>query len=365
VAYSRSMSVWKDMLKSDESLFKNDVALDFSFQPKILKYREQEQRTIAACIRPLLQKRNAKNVFVYGKPGIGKTIAIRHLLQALDEEPGVDDSIYTLYLNCWQKNTTYKVVVELCELLGYKFTQNKKTEELLKIVANIVNKKSAVFVFDEVDKAEELDFLYIVLEQMYRKSVVLITNHKDFILGIEDRINSRLLPDMLEFRPYNAQETKGILADRRDSAFFPGVWDADAFESIVAKTVERADIRTGLHLMRESALAAEAVSSRKITGQHVQSALDKLDQISIKNSEELEDETRTILAVVRDNSGQKIGDLFRKYQDAGGKSSYKTFQRKVQKLADNKFVNVTKITGGTEGSTTIVNYLQTKKLTDF
>jgi hypothetical protein len=97
----------------------------------------------------------------------------------------------------------------------------------------------------------------------------------------------------------------------------------------------------------------------------VDSALSKLDQISIKSSDELEDETRFILNIIKDNNSQKIGDLFKKYQDAGGQASYKTFQRKVQKLADNNFVNVKKITGGTDGSTTIVNFLRTKKLTEF
>lgn len=356
------MSLFNDMLKSDESLFKNDVALDFSFQPKILMYREKEQRYLAGCIKPLLQNRNGKNVFLYGKPGIGKTVAVRHVLGELEEEY---DEVYCLYVNCWQKNTTYKVIMELCDILGYKFTQNKKTEELFRIVAGIINKKSAVFVFDEIDKVEDFDFVYTILEQIYRKSIILITNHKDFILNIEDRIKSRLAPDMLEFGQYSRAETKGILEQRKGLAFFPGVWEHDAFEKTAAKTFQAGDIRSGLHLMKEAGLNAEAESSRKILMQHVEKALGKLDEISIKNSEELEDETRFILNIVKKSSGSKIGELFKGYQEAGGSSSYKTFQRKIQKLADNKFVNVRKITGGTEGSTTIVNYLRTRKLTEF
>jgi archaeal cell division control protein 6 len=356
------MSLFKDMLRSDESLFRNDVALDFSFQPKVLKYREKEQRYVAACIRPLLQGRNGKNVFLFGKPGIGKTIAVQKLLEELEAET---DDIYCLYLNCWQKNTTFKIVVDLCETLGYKFTQNKKTEELFKIAANMINKKSAVFVFDEIDKVEDFDFLYVALEQIYRKVIVMITNHKDFILNIEDRIKSRLAPDMLEFLPYDAQETRGILMERKELAFHPTVWEPDAFEKAVAKAVDAGDIRAGLHILKESGLAAEAESSRKVVSKHVEAAIGKLDQISIKNSEELEDETREILNVVKEHSGDKIGELFKAYQESGGKSSYKTFQRKIQKLADNNFVNVKKLTGGSDGSTTIVNYLKTKTLSEY
>jgi len=356
--------MFKDMLKSGATLFKNDVALDFSFQPKVLKYRENEQRHIAGCIRPLLQNRNGKNVFLYGKPGIGKTIAVQKLLEALEEEE-LEEDTYCMYVNCWQKNTSFKIVVELCELLNYKFTQNKKTEDLFKIIENIINRKSAVFVFDEIDKVEDFDIIYTILEKIYRKSIVLITNHKDYILGVEQRVKSRLAPDMLEFKPYNQSETKGILKQRRDLAFKSGVWESDAFDLIVEKTCDKEDIRSGLHLMKEAGDNAEAESSKKITIDHVKNALPKLDEMSVKSTDELDDECKFILKIVKDNSGEKIGNLYRKYQEEKGESSYKTFQRKIQKLADGKFVTTKKVTGGTEGSTTIVNYLRTKKLTDF
>ena len=72
-----------------------------------------------------------------------------------------------------------------------------------------------------------------------------------------------------------------------------------------------------------------------------------------------------ILEVVKGNSGKKIGELFEAYQKAGGKSVYKTFQRKIAKLEQSGFITTKKIVGGTEGSTTIVNYEKGKKLTDF
>jgi len=360
------MSLFKDMLGADETLFRNDVALDFSYQPKVLKYRDNEQRYVAGCLKPLLMNRNAKNLFVYGKPGIGKTVAINHVLNSLEEEDlGDFDEVYPIYVNCWQKNTTYKVILELCEKLEYKFTQNKKTEDLFKVVANIVNRKAAVFVFDEVDKCEDMDFLYTILEQIYKKSIILITNHKDFILKIEDRVKSRLAPDMLEFNAYNQAETRGILEQRKEWAFLPEVWDGPAFEMVVQKTFEAADIRSGLHLMKESGLNAESASSKKILAEHVENAVGKIDEISVKNQDELDEECRFVLKIVKDDSGKKIGELYKNFQEAGGKSSYKTFQRKVQKLSEGGFVTTKKVTGGTEGSTTIVNYLRTKKLTDF
>ncbi len=364
------MGIFDGMLKDNETLFKNEIALDFSYQPKIIRHRENEQMEIAYSIRPLFQKRNGRNMLIHGTPGIGKTVAVRHVLREIEEgDLGMtdDDSadIYTLYVNCWQKNTSYKIIVDLCDQIGYKFTQNKKTDELMKKVASIINKKSAVFVFDEVDKLEEYDFLYTLLEQIYRKSIIMITNYKEWILNLDERIKSRLSADILEFSPYDPSETRDILDERKQWAFYPDVWDDDAFDKIVQKTIEKKDIRSGLHLMKEAGLAAEFKASRTITSDHVRISLEKIDQILIKKTDDLKPDERFILNIVKNNSGEKIGSLYKIYKDEKGTASYKTFQRKIKKLADNNFVSVKKILGGSEGSTTIVNYLRTKKLTDF
>jgi len=60
-----------------------------------------------------------------------------------------------------------------------------------------------------------------------------------------------------------------------------------------------------------------------------------------------------------------MGDLFEEYQKKGGSKVYKTFQRKVESLAKNRFVSAEKTSGGKDGNTTIVRYEKTKKLTEF
>ncbi len=51
--------------------------------------------------------------------------------------------------------------------------------------------------------------------------------------------------------------------------------------------------------------------------------------------------------------------------ERGGDKTYKTFQRGIKKLSDNKFISTETIKGGTEGSTTLVDYSKMKKLTEF
>jgi len=355
------MVLFDKMLGAGESVFKNEDALDPEFVPKLLPYREQQQHFLANCIKPLLQERNGRNVFIFGAPGIGKTGAVRWVLRDLEENT---DEIYTIYVNCWQKNTTFQVFVNICHQLDYMFTQNKRTEELLEVIKGIVNKKAAVFVFDEIDKVEDFDFLYSLLTEIYKRSIVLITNYKEWITELEDRLKSRLLPEMLEFKQYSGEETHAILKHRIEYAFVPGVWDAQAFALVADKAAEAKDIRVGIHLLRESGLAAEEATSRKILATHAQTAVAKLNEFQLKSSNELEEDTKLVLKVAKENSGQKIGDLFKSYKEKGGQGTYKTFQRKIAKLEKHQFIQTNKITGK-EGNTTIVSVPNEKKITDF
>ncbi|MBN2251660.1 MAG: AAA family ATPase [Candidatus Altiarchaeota archaeon] len=352
------MGLFDDVLKGGESLIRSEEALDYDYLPKLLPYREKEQRHFASCIKPILQKRSGRNLLVFGAPGIGKTAAVRFVLRDLEEE---SDTVHAVYVNCWQRNSTYKVLLDICEQVGYKFTQNKKTTDLFDVIVRIVNKSGAVFVFDEIDKAEDLDFLYFVLEEVYHKAVFLITNYKGWLVDLDERIKSRLTPELVEFKAYSEAETRGILKERMEYAFPPGVWADDALELVVKKTALLKDIRSGLFLMREAALQAEEKSKKKIERADVEKAIAKLDDFTIKNSTELAIDEQIILSVVKEHSGSRIGDLYKHYQAKGGAGSYKTFQRKIKKLEEGKFVDVTKVAGGTEGNTTIVN----KKLTEF
>lgn len=351
------------MLKDTESLFTANVeALDFDYLPKVVPFREGEQRAIANAIKPIFQKRNGRNVFVHGKPGIGKTVAVRHLLREIEDE---SDELFPIYINCWQKNTSYKVFLALCESLGYKFTQNKKTEELSSVVTSIINKNmGAVIVFDEIDKAEDLDFLYTLLEEVYRKTIVLITNYQSWLAGLDERIRSRLLPDIVEFLPYNERETIEILRQRMKFAFVPDVWKEDAFMQLAKVTAEKGDVRSGLYLLKTAGQLAEDKSKKEIGAEDAKEALDKLDAYSINDTGELIDVEKEILELVKKHSGKKIGELFKIYEKGGSSGSYKTFQRKIKKLEDGKYISVKKLEGGKEGTTSIVTYGQ-KTLGDF
>jgi hypothetical protein len=71
-----------------------------------------------------------------------------------------------------------------------------------------------------------------------------------------------------------------------------------------------------------------------------------------------------ILNIVREHSGQKIGDVFSAYAEKGGELSYKSFQRRILKLQEGRFISTEKLSGK-EGNTTVISISADKKLSEF
>ena len=346
-----SMNLFDSTLKGDESVFLDETALDFEYLPHIIKYRENQQKYIAECIKPLFQQRNGKNLLVTGSPGIGKTAATKFVLREL-EEKGLDEEIFPIYINCWKKDTAYKIVLEICDKLKYKFTQGKHTSELIKDITKLLNKKPVVLVLDEVDKLQDMQILYLILEDLNKKTLILITNELEFLSNIDNRIRSRLIPEFLEFKPYNFEETYGILKQRVDYGFAKNIFNENALRLISEKTHEKADIRSGIYLLKETGLIAENESSKLILESHALRAIEKLKDIKIESSEKRKN---TFLNLIKENSGKTCFELFTLYRQMGGKKSYKTFTRRINILVDKGFATKKEIQVGT-GKSSIIEY---------
>ena len=352
------MGLFKEVLADNESLFLNEDALDPDYAPPIIKYRENQQRYVATCIKPLLIGRNGKNLFITGKPGIGKTVAVKHILNELNKET---EEVEVLYINCWKKDTAYKVALEICDQLNYKFIQNRRTDELLKEIAKILNKKSAVIVLDEADKLSEVSVIYNLLEDLFKKAIILITNEKEWLAELDQRIRSRLMPEMLEFLPYNFEETAGILKQRVDFSLVPNSLEKEAFELLTKKTFEAGDIRAGLFLLKESANAAESEASKRIRINHANKAVEKLNEFHIKSSADLADIELEILEFIKSNSGKTMGDIYKEFEKTKP-MGYATFFRKIKHLEKSKRIS---LQSAGVGKATIIVYGNEKKLSDF
>lgn len=349
--------LFKDILHGNESLFLNPQFLDSDFIPPIIKFRENEQQYIAECIKPLLMKRDGKNLLIKGSPGIGKTLASKHVLSELKKD---SNDIFCVYVNCWKKDSSFKILNEICSQLNYKYVFNKSFDVLIKDISELINQKSFVIVLDEIDRLTDNVILYSLLEDIYRKSIIMITNDDEFLSNLDPRIRSRMIPETLDFKAYTADETDFILRERADYAFVKGVIDDECFELISEKAFEFKDLRTGLFLLKESGEIAESKSSRKIIPEHTMKALEKLNSSLIK---EINDDNKDVIDLIKNNSGKTTAEIFKEYESKSGKS-YRTFQRKIKDLEKMNIITLKEMNKGREGRSTIVEFNQ-KMLVDY
>ncbi len=355
------MALFDQVLGANESLFVNELALDFDYLPPVIKFREEQQQAIASCIKPIFAGRHGRNVVIVGSPGIGKSAAVRAVLREVEKE---SEDIYCVYVNCWKKESAFKVAADICEQVGYTWVHNKRSDELFAAAAAIVNRKSCVLVLDEADKLTDLSALYAVLEDFQRKCIILVTNNPSFLAELDARVRSRLMPSLLEFKPYTFDETLGILQQRVEYAFAPSVFDGTVLRLIAKKTFELTDVRAGLFFLREAGSIAENAGLRKIQEKHAVDALTKLPDFKMKKLADLDAEERQLLDLVKVNTGKTTSEVFLLYQQKGGGKSFRTFQRKIKDLVDGNFIVSKEINKGSdEGRATVLEFSTT--LEDF
>ena len=94
---------------SDESVLKED------WQPEKLPEREKELDEIRNALAPATRGVNAHNLFLYGKTGQGKTVAIDHELDLLNEYANSQDDLELSVIKTSANNqsTSYQLAAHL------------------------------------------------------------------------------------------------------------------------------------------------------------------------------------------------------------------------------------------------------------
>ena len=340
-------SLFDKYLHENESIFLNGVALDYDFQPKKVLYREAQQEYMARCMKPLFSKRNGRNILIHGPPGVGKTVCVKQVFNELDETTYY---LIPIYINCWKKDTPHKIALEICSIIGYHFTHNKGTGELEREIVKILNKTAVVFCLDEVDKVSDFSILYSLLEDIYHKSIFLITNNREWVVSLDVRLQSRLTLDELQFEPYSPSQVREILSQRKDHAFVSGTFSDEAFETVVSKAIEVGDLRSGLFLLREAGNAAEERASRTVLLEHAKDAVQRLRDFSTKGTTLLEEDEKAIVEIVKIHSGLTVAEIYEHYKKDFSKS-YRTFMRKVDFLTKNRLITANQVTSEKGGKT--------------
>ncbi len=280
------------------NIFKNKSILQIDYKPKEIIYRDEQIKTIASILAPVLRGEKPSNLFLYGKTGTGKTLSIQYIKESLLKRvgEGVDFKLKIEYLNCKLKkvsDTEYRILAELIRKLGGSVpTTGLPTEAVYNKFIEIVDqeKQLIILILDEIDQTVKKisdNFLYNLtrLNSELSKTkicVVGISNDLTFLDNLDPRVRSSLSEEEVIFSPYNALQLRSILKKRADEVFKEGVVHEGVIEKCAAFAARaHGDARRALDLFRIAGELAERNGSKKILLKHIDEANEKIEKDKI------------------------------------------------------------------------------------
>lgn len=333
------------MNSSNESkIFKKEGVLSFDYLPEILPYRESQIKQLADSLLPATKGRKPQNTFIHGGSGIGKTAVAKFVFREFENYSGIN----TIYLNCWNFNTSAAILSEITIGLGMPVVRRGigKDEILSKLMEVLEkSKRGLVICLDEVDQLIRKD--QGVLYDLSRMNqyvnnpigIVLISNDPFLFSKVEPRIKSSLAIEEIEFKPYSMEEMKSILQERAKNAFYSiesGVITLAANHAIN----KGGDVRAGLDCLLKAGRVAEQENDTKVKVDHIKKILKEVlkvkPQIIKENITEIE---KAILNILEENNELSFGDLYKKYcENVQNPITEKPFLNYVKRLDELKLV---------------------------
>ncbi len=324
-----------DDAASGKSLFKNREVLHFTFIPEVILHRDEEQKKVTQSLIPLLKKSRPSNLLVYGKPGTGKTLVVRKVLNKIQKRAKEKSfPIELVYANSKEETTLYGLLVKFGRQLG--LTSQKELpstglsiSEVFNRIISIIEKNSlnTMFVVDEIDYLAELvsktgkDVFYSLTranERLKKGSLTLvgISNDLTFKERLDPRVLSSLSEEEIVFTNYTVGQIKEILEERIKIAFIPTTIEQAAINLCAAMAgQEHGDARRAIDLLRVAGEIAEREQADSVKEEHIRKASLKMEEdkeTTALSSYPLH-EKLLILAVMRAN-GTTTGEIYQSYK---------------------------------------------------
>lgn len=281
---------------SEDPIFDRKELLDVDHVPNEDRIigRQNEIENVASSIHPAIRGKPPRNTLIYGKTGTGKSLVAKHVTRsAKTYASGEGTRMGRAYIDCTQSTTETRVVVNLAQTLNNPdetdisvpvtgLSTDVYYHRLWQILDELYD--VVVIILDEIDKLQNNEILMQLSRagesekvRSCKVGVIAISNKITFKETLDERVLSSLQDREFIFPPYDANQLKAIMENRKD-AFKEGVLTDDVIPlSAAFAAQEHGDARKALDILRNAGETAKESGMEVVTEEHVRSAREKAD----------------------------------------------------------------------------------------
>ncbi len=309
-------------------MIKNERPLRQAFVPEKILHREGQKQELGNCLKPALDGRKPRNVFLHGPCGTGKTMLVKWTLEKLEEQ---SPDVKTSFVNCWKESTMHSTLATLLKGLDVYLGSGTSTSKALNYFEEEAEERNVVVALDEVDTLENKKLLYSLSRA--DTGIVVISNKKFALAGLDSRTKSSLSPEEINLPAYSKDEIFDIIKERTKYAFVSGTAPNPALRLI--SRLSKGDARIAIEALRRSGMESEQREKEKVTEDIVKQEFKKMKYLRKSEAlKQLNDHEKTIYEMINDKwmKGPEMYDKYReKQENAIGERSFRNY---LSHLAD-------------------------------
>ncbi|MEM0324637.1 MAG: orc1/cdc6 family replication initiation protein [Candidatus Aenigmatarchaeota archaeon] len=262
--------------------------LDENYIPEKLPFRESQILFIKDKIEKYSKNFKPTYLLIFGSSGLGKTASVKYVFKNFQIL-----GVKYVYLNAFVYNTSSLLLSKIAEELKILEIRGVSKEEILERIVNYLKNSNLkiVICIDEIDKVKDINEILYIFSRMtflynYYPYLILISNNKDFILNLDQRVLSSLNFDELEFKQYTFEQLKTI-AEERVKLIFQNNYDKAAITLIANLAYNyNSDVRIILKVLKKALEILLEKNENKLSIEIIKEVIKKFEKKKIDTLDE-------------------------------------------------------------------------------